>query len=495
MKKFFSFFVVVALVIGFSACEREDAPEAVEVEDIFDASLKGFTKLDGDDGKDLIVFKWNAITASEFAKGKTPPFNNWAKAVDAGVYLFRSNGKTMPSAEAIKSEDKKALGNGNDPAYIWFDLAEITKAAESWKALLTSELTVLVRYKSSNNVAITFNVFAAATWCKLFGPISLQCETLGRTNLGDVTQIRIEDLKEPLPPGEVKVIVIMPDGEEKEIFGKEEEEGCPIVYLTDIEKYFEGVNLNEYFGLADNQKVVGWEAVEGEFGKAKCGEFKVKPIIETTNCISVTDPLGETFPLCEIDACPVLTWEKFATEFDIPAYEAALAEEDKILVGFYINGKLFGEGDEVESCDDITVVAKTADFCGWKVANAKGDCISGLASFTADIYGVDFTLLKKYCNEDGEYERVAGQHSVGIGGKKKDNMQLLTTTTTWRVVKDNKVIINKTGTFTDVQLRDAFDGCGNWEADDVYFENLNLTFSVEVKGNDLEKFEIVKVGK
>jgi len=129
--KIFCFFVALGFL--FSACSKDSTPATVE-DDVFDASIKGYAKLDPEtpEGKDLWVFNWNAITASDFAKGKTPPFNNWEKPLGKGVYVYRvPAGNTSINAGVTKavgggatyleSLTKQQFGNGNDPVWIWFD--------------------------------------------------------------------------------------------------------------------------------------------------------------------------------------------------------------------------------------------------------------------------------------------------------------------------------------------------------------------------------------
>jgi len=137
MKKFVSFLVALALVVGFSACEKE----ASEVLDDFDVNIKGSVVMELQDQEGYITaYTWGGITASEFAKGQTPPFNNWTKLLGDGIAVYRSPKKVEDGwkqdlidqgIKFLTGQDKpnQFFGNGKDPVWLWFD-------AEDWKAIV-----------------------------------------------------------------------------------------------------------------------------------------------------------------------------------------------------------------------------------------------------------------------------------------------------------------------------------------------------------------------
>jgi hypothetical protein len=301
-------------------------------------SLKGFAKLDDDEDGTGVAFSWNAISASDFAKGKTPPFNNWARPFDEGIYIYRST-----AADGLKSqiatidwnEKNKVFGNGNDPVWMWFDKAEIDKGAYP----KGSTFAIMVRYKASNNVLIVFDVWEAAKYCAKKGPISLDYQALGNKDLGAVTQVRIQDMEVPKPPKTIIITVIDPDGNPTS-FPKTGNEGedCVNVSTTD----FGTVTYDE------GCKWVGWYYEDGTVFVPDCfeedvtvqavvkcftGEYKGSGVSE---CLSevITDGgnfIGVTFTIEEkwVNTLGVVTFEN---PIEIAQYFGGMLDLAKIVV-------------------------------------------------------------------------------------------------------------------------------------------------------------------
>ena len=260
--------VVVALILGFSACKKDAVPQG---EDDAAVNVKGFAKLDpyGDGGGNTVIaFNWNSITASDFAKGATPPFNNFQKELCGGITIFRSQVALELDPDADYSEwtiDDVTLGTGNDPVYLWFEQPE-EGACEGEDGIFY----LLVRYKASNNVAIAFHIQACIEWCAKHGPISLQCEDLSlyyggdvnTKNLGAVTQVRLggyEFVEAPTLPHTVYFYKSEADYEAGDFFYSEE--------------FFNGVlTLCPYFAAGNSQEDFIWHPVSATevFDWAQC---------------------------------------------------------------------------------------------------------------------------------------------------------------------------------------------------------------------------------
>ena len=195
--------------MSFGACNKDALPQDEEDAAV---SVKGFAKLDpyDDGGGSEVAFNWNSITASDFAKGATPPFNNFQKELCGGITIFRTTDDVLN--KPWTSIDDVTLGNGNDPVYLWFEQPE-EGACEGDDGIFY----LLVRYKASNNVAMAFHIKACIAWCASTGhPISLQCGDLwlyggerdvNLQNLGPVTQVRLggyEFVEAPRLPVQLK---------------------------------------------------------------------------------------------------------------------------------------------------------------------------------------------------------------------------------------------------------------------------------------------------
>ena len=325
MKKFFSGFMLVALL--FSACNKDGSP--ANGDEVFDANLKGYAKLNpntdkGDSGyglEDAIAFEWNAITASTFAQGKTPPFNNWEKPIGDGVYVYRTkeadagfynvvmNGGGA-ALQAKYNDKKQDFGNGNDPVYIWFDKDEIDalELVTNEKDDCSPSLTVLVRFRSSNNVAFKFFILDAAAWCAENGPISLDfkwtkyAESLvgGYTtenDLGEITQVRIEDPTYCKKKDPFKLCFENSDGDP--VCPDDPFEDCLFLSAEDIFDYYESITGE----TLDVNKQYKWVIVsedpdlDGTYfeGGEICDNIILKPeLVCNTYTVEFTDEYGQT---------------------------------------------------------------------------------------------------------------------------------------------------------------------------------------------------------
>jgi len=469
-------YVLVALAFAFTTCNKDSSPVGDD-EDAFDASIKGFYKLDpsSDDGYG-IPFKWNSITASDFAKGKTPPFNNWEKPLGKGVYVYRTPagdpGNINAAAKAgggaaledMYADKKQQFGNGNDPVWIWFDFDEINKMVWNSKIkdvnLLTS-ITVLVRYKASNNVAFEFNLFLSALYCKVFGPISLGCETIGKPNLGDVTQVRLEApckgsmngkpnnngcedgytkvgdecIKVEVNPCEVdpddpdcaeyvdpiepdKQTVCFKNGDDelicKTITG-DDEGNCPV--LTTGE-YLEMLVIAEAeIDLGDADYVYLWvpSIVDYKVGDEFCETLIFTPIfgylgtaciegVETPTCLPLDDGIGE---------CPTLTWAWF--QENLLNKSEVVTPEGQLFTGKWyveVNGEkvLLQEGGvEFPSCGEIKVYPLFADFTGYDYVpdSWSQDCQS-------NVIKADFKVKAKYHSDFTDEDYYGAEENVFV---------------------------------------------------------------------------------
>ena len=310
MKKLFSGLVLVALL--FSACNKESAPAAAG-DDVFDANLKGYASLVRDGIVDLydvqftdLAFTWNAITASDFAHGKTPPFNNWEKPIGDGVYVYRVPAKEADKGfksicmseagaglQALYDKKKQNFGNGNDPVWIWFDKAEIDALELVSTEDCAPSLTVLVRYRSSNNVAFKFNILEAAEWCATEGPISLDFQwtvysgvygVVPVVDLGEITQVRIED---PDYCGGKEKWELCAEYSDWDPFCVEYED-CTTIPVTDFKGLIKAIEDE----LADNQEIGGWVFTDTgetfEFDVTEvCYARSIEPVIITWRCVTV----------------------------------------------------------------------------------------------------------------------------------------------------------------------------------------------------------------
>jgi len=405
-------YVLVALAFAFTTCNKDSSPVG-EDEDVFDASIKGYTQLEpGDKGNVKgTVFKWNSITASEFAKGKTPPFNNWSKPLADGVVVYRV--KDDNSAATIKSGimnlkdgqsgtayleglQKQVFGNGNDPVYIWFDYAEILPMVLKGEVKLRSSITVLVRYRAGNNVAIEFNIIASALYCGIFGPISLDCASLGKPDLGEVTQVRIEDKTDKCtmdPPEGDNDIIVNPDPKEIEVCFVDQDdtpvfEGCVTIPVPDgdnciplTETAFDKQINKIKEGLTENQGIASWlYSTDGEhfnpfeFVLTKvCDDITLKPVISTTYCVKVngfekgckeviTEPGENCTTLSEVDFVNYIA--DYLTAEDLTL--------DDIAYWVVVGGTEFKFGI-TQICNDIIlepVLKKRITVCVFEDANA-----------------------------------------------------------------------------------------------------------------------------
>ena len=421
--------VVVALAFVFSACEK-NVPDQIFDEDAVDMSIKGYAKLDPyvDEGLGT-AFTWGAITASDFAKGKTPPFNNWLKALsekDGGVYVYRTPAKDsrvqwhlnvwQGGADYLNGLSKQTFGNGNDPVWIWFDAAELAEL--DYKMGDEASITVLVRYRASNNVAFKFNLKTAALWCKYFGPISLDFvwnenavlyELIKGTkiyqDLGEITQVRVQDAELPPPPRTVCVTVEGLNGIVIEKCHAVEIPGdCVDVPLSDFDEYKAQVQA----GLAPNQTVIGW-AVKGKKevwdGKV-CDDITIVPIIET--CITVTvkaDGKVDEIPLCETGygeiVCPMvdLDLDKYLPIFDDRYYELKYHWTWK-------NGELFEGTFPFRSCDDLVFVLEYVLLPKITAISWNTGTINPSTAYQKHVNGITIGGIIMDCNESGDANRV-----------------------------------------------------------------------------------------
>lgn len=297
--------VCVALVFMFSACNKDASEPLIEGEDDVDVTVKGFQKLDpNDDDNFNWVYKWNSITASEFGKLPTPPFNNFAEVAGTGITVFRTKDdpKTFTKPFDI---NKVKLGNGNDPVYLYFSPKAKGNDGTYKNILQRGTFYLGAKYKASNNVAFEFNVFLSIVWCQAFGPIPLQCESFTDKDLGAVTQVRIgkfvpkpghgdeekckdgkcyEDCKDgscdqKVDPKYVKV-TIEGVGDPLEFPGPDDGTGeCPVLTLDEIATDELIAKLN----LAENRRVIDWVYEDGTsfIDGEVCEDITLKPIIET----------------------------------------------------------------------------------------------------------------------------------------------------------------------------------------------------------------------
>ena len=296
------------LVFGallFSACTKEETPVAGD--EVCDANLKGYAKLPQQDqtSGDEVAFSWNAITASDFAHGKTPPFNNWEKPVVDGVYVYRVPEKVEDKGFAsvlesgggaalqkMYTDKKQQFGNGNDPVWIWFDLEQLEAIEEVCE---DASLTVLVRYRSSNNVAFHFNLLEAARYCDEFGPISLDFKwtvysgvygVVPEIDLGEITQVRIQDPEYCGDNNKWKFCLEYSDWDP----WCEDYTGCQTISLSDFAGFIALVEDD----LADNQDLVGWvyAGTDTPFlfddePDLICEDTQIEPVIITNRCVTV----------------------------------------------------------------------------------------------------------------------------------------------------------------------------------------------------------------
>jgi len=259
------FSMIVALAFIFSACDREPSENWDEI-----VNIKGYVKLNPEDGGngDEIAFKWNSITASDFAQFPTPPFNNFQKILGTGITVFRSKTElALPIANFYLGNVTQ--GNGNDPVYLWFDkLAEGDEDGIFYLA---------VRYRASNNVIFAFNVEACAKWCAKNGPISLQWKDFTEFNLGDIVQVRVGKFEAiPVEPLCVEVTVLLPQGNEV-IELCSDNNDCPLLTQPMIE---------DYINPGKGQSFVGWVYADGkpftfaDGSAAVCENITIKPVYE-----------------------------------------------------------------------------------------------------------------------------------------------------------------------------------------------------------------------
>jgi len=409
MKKLSFSLAVLALVFSYSACTKEGVSDFEEAANM---SLKGYEKLASDAKGDGCAFSWNAITASDFAKGKTPPFNNWEKQVGGvdGVYIYRTPAKETQLGNAdhpinvmVKEEgkggnylqnlydtNKQAFGNGNDPVWIWFDESRLDVNSEGKNSQGLnddSELTVLVRYRASNNVAFVFNVFRAAKWCTKNGPISLDFrftkyyQDVLYKDLGEITQVRINDVKTPPKYITVEICIVDQFGkpimnEGKEIdscFELTEEEGCPVLsgqnMLLEKLGYADLAALEAQLGLQPNQTIDHWVIAETgirfDFGEV-CENITLKPVINTwiKACVYIGGKEIDCDKFEEIGVCPEV-------DMDLSEYSAPDCYK---IVGWLMNGKAFNPEKDfpVVSCIDVTFEAVLAEKDGYQVVGYCG---------------------------------------------------------------------------------------------------------------------------
>jgi len=333
------FCTVVALAVMFGACNKDSSTPETGGDDEYDVSLKGYHKLDpagelGDLGQwgvflegSPIAFTWNAITASDFAKGQTQPFNNWSKQLGDGFVVYRipEKGNTIEDPRVggggkkgieylnYRQETKKQdFGNGNDPVLIWFDLPEVLKQLKAREIGLDASVTVLVRYRASNNVAFKFNIFRAAAWCALKGPISLDYKALDPAkDLGEVTQVRLEAPQKEKPPVDTPYTICLFDSDVCVTI-----EDCDhIVTQEDLAALYSAVVGEGFDPDVSYIEIVGWNIVndkgeiisELKLPDQYCDGLLLKPIFEITIDVCVT--VGEVTD-CEsfsrVDGCPIV---------------------------------------------------------------------------------------------------------------------------------------------------------------------------------------------
>ena len=493
MYKKFVFLSILALAVMFSACEQEaDLLEVAGIE-VFDSSIKGFAKLDGDDEGADYAFVWTFITADEFADGQTPPFNNWEKPLGEGIVVYRTkpsdngfmeNWQSTPDFLAfLNGKNKQDFGNGNDPVYIWFDAVEIEKQLLAKEIGLDAEIIVLVKYKSSNNVAFTFNLVKAAEYCAANGPISLGEETIGM-NVGDVTQVRLQPVEVGNPGGELTIKVVDKDLEEKDSFGETSVYGCPLLTTDLIDAFYADVeDLEAYFGLAKNQKIVGWKVLEPEnvnFDDKVCGSVTVQPLVETTQKVNVYVMVGFNLT-CDVvektsigdgnnPKCPVIPVGY------LDSYEAP---EGFKIVGWLMNGLPFDLKDlPYVTCKDVKFTALLAMFKCVIIDedSVRGKCISGIKFFTCNVFEVAFSLKAVYVFGNEFFYEPAGNYLFALGGSKKSS-----------------AIFANYG-YAQFTPSENFEGCGTWDEDFVFKVDklFNLTFAARVQDNELVKFAIVR---
>ena len=468
---------VVALALMFSACSK-NVPDQLFDEDM-NITVKGYEQLKPfEDPEQSIAFSWNSITASDFAKGVTPPFNNWAKPLGEGVVVFRvkPNGENTlryglknlmagqtgaAYLESMLSTEKQLFGNGNDPVLIWFDPVEIGKQLLKGEIGLDASMTVLVRYRASNNVAFNFNLAKACLYCLFRGPISLDCEAIGHPNLGEVTQVRLQPVETGSKRTEVKVCINDQYGVLIGCFDMSKEEGCPSLEKKDILDYFNIEELEALLTLSDNQSINHWVVVETgktfDFPYEVCRNITLQPVIKTVVQACVEHVDDSCFPLPPgIGECPVLTWDYFVANFDFTKVNL----NRQIIVGWMViteeDGEVpFGEGVDVQSCGDIMLRPVLANFTGYEVVRHVNDC-------DANTLGAILYLVETY--DDGSKGEKQFTASIRWGGTITDN----------RIKK-----------FTMLEGNDNNLGCGG---------NYSYEFVLLVQNGDYADYIYAKVG-
>jgi len=324
------FYAVVALMVMFSACNK-DSFTPVAGEDDVTVEVKGFQKLGDASGEHGdIAFSWNGITASDFASLPTPPFNNFQQLLGTGITVFRWVGEVPKTPDF--SDPKQKFGNGNDPVYLWFtDDAALNENNKVNK----DEVLVFylgVRYKAGNNVIFEFDVENCIQWCADNGPISLQWKDFTDVNLGDVTQVRIgpvmpkikPDKPNPCPDGDCPtppqpdppcVLVTIQGIGDLSVFCSENK-SCPLVTAEMVTKKF----LEEYGELdldESQEKFFGWLYLDGKpfVSRQVCEDLTLITDIRKFVIVTVVDEKGNTQSTETIVSnngnCPRLTADMF----------------------------------------------------------------------------------------------------------------------------------------------------------------------------------------